>query len=111
MKLIKHSLTRLLSRSLPVLCIIGALASRVASAHPYASNITPTNSNGFVSFTLNEDGAKTFVVYEDGSTNTVPGYDGISATTPTKGTYQFYLEPPHTSFRIIVLNKAMELPR
>src|SRR5262249_39928258 len=52
----------------------------------------------------------TYVVYEDGSTNTVPGYDGTTATTPTKGTYSFYLEPPHTSFKIICYKQGNGTP-
>src|SRR5437870_11592191 len=55
-------------RPLSVSCIallLSVLSSFVANGHPFASNVTRTNSSGLVGFTLNEDGAYVTVVYED----------------------------------------------
>jgi hypothetical protein len=89
---------------------LATLSSFVANAHPFASNVTGTNSSGFVSFTLNEDGAFVTVVYEDGSTNTVPGAPLDGSATIAKGSYTFYLEPPHTGFKIICSKQGNGVP-
>src|SRR5215471_16587092 len=101
MKTIKSRMYSSLARILALTLASLFASSRVANAHPYASNITPTNSSGFVSFTINEDGGTVTVVYEDGSTNTVPGAPFDGSAPVAKGSYSFYLEPPHTSFKII----------
>src|SRR5438552_1894115 len=83
-----------------------ALSSFVANAHPYASNITGTNSSGIVSFTMNEDGAFVTVVYEDGTTNSV--FDG--SFTVSKGPQLFLLETPHVGFKIICYKQGNGVP-
>src|SRR5438552_999673 len=99
-KLLSLSLTSTLALALAI------LSSHVASAHPFASNVTGTNSSGLVGFTLNEDGAYVTVVYEDGTTNSI--LDGSS--TLSKGPQLFYLEPPHVGFKIICYKQGSGSP-
>src|SRR6185436_18847432 len=94
---------------LSVSCIailVSMFASLVANAHPFASNVTGTNSSGLVGFTVNEDGAYVTVVYEDGTTNSV--LDG--SATLSKGPQLFYLEPPHVGFKIICYKQGNGQP-
>jgi hypothetical protein len=78
-----------------------ALASHLASAHPYASNITGTNIKGFVSFTMNEAGATVTVTFEDNSTLNM----GVLPAGPTN----FNLGA-HTSFRISCFKQGNGTP-
>src|SRR5262249_48677408 len=105
------SLLRSLSITFVAL-LLSVFSALVANAHPYASNITGTNSSGIVSFTMNEDGAYVTIIYEDGTTNSV--FDGTF--TVSKGPQLFLLETNavlggfHTGFKIICYKQGNGVP-
>ena len=73
----------------------------VASAHPYASGVTPTNSSGQVFFTMNEAGATVTIKFEDNST--------LNMGILPKGTTNFNIGS-HTSFRISCFKEGTGTP-
>ena len=88
------------------------LASHLAQATPFASAISGTNSQGVVSFVLNEAGANVTVVYKDGTTNAT--YNGVG-TFPA-GPQSFSMtnaaaaDSWHSSFRIFCFKVGTGLP-
>ena len=103
MKVITTPLLRPTLRGLVLALAVTALASYVAHATPYASQVTV--SSGTVTFWLNEANATVTVTYEDGTTNAT--FNG--SVVATAGSKSFSLGA-HTSYTITAYTAGAGAP-